>query len=184
MNQTIAMNPQVAGRFKTFMESGRILLFSAPCSFGKTAVAKELLKGHKVCAISADETDFTHFSPDEGRDVILIDQLQLLQNQEEQQALSALIDANPQKRFVFLTRGTVPGWLIPFQFSGMMITVHTDLLFLGRDETAKLLKNFQLHLSESEFSAFLRDSQGYPLAAVISIALTALSNLIFHIFVN
>ena len=100
MNHVI-IKPLIAEKFQMAMENGRIIFFSAPCGFGKTTTATNLLKPYKVRALSADDVDFTvPLVPDGSWDVLLIDQFQFLKD-TEQQALCELIRNNPQSRFVF-----------------------------------------------------------------------------------
>ena len=42
MTENIIIKPSVQKRFDSFMAHGRVLFFSAPCGFGKTAVAEAL----------------------------------------------------------------------------------------------------------------------------------------------
>ena len=57
------------------MQSGRILFFSAPCGFGKTALANALLRGHRTLRLYADAPDFTLRTLPENWDVLLIDDM-------------------------------------------------------------------------------------------------------------
>ena len=55
----ILIKPSVQQKFDSVMQSGRILFFSAPCGFGKTALANALLRGHRTLRLCADAPDFT-----------------------------------------------------------------------------------------------------------------------------
>ena len=59
MQEPVLMKPAIQQQFQSFMHSGRILFFSAPCGFGKTAVAHALLSGEKVLRLSAEMPDFS-----------------------------------------------------------------------------------------------------------------------------
>ncbi len=163
MNPIIIIKPEIENKFNSCMENGRILLFSAPCGFGKTAAARELLSGRNFAEVSAEVCDFDKISA-ENWDILLIDNLQLLQETELQQQLCALIRDNPAKRFVLLSRGLPPGWLMPFGFSGLMVTVCTDEMFFDRNCTAKLLEAYGVRFSETELTEIFRETMGYPLA--------------------
>ena len=53
MTGNIIVKPSVRQRFDSFMERGRVLFFSAPCGFGKTALADALLSGRDVLRLNA-----------------------------------------------------------------------------------------------------------------------------------
>ena len=163
----ILIKPEIAGQFQTVMEQGRILFFSAPCGFGKTCVATALLKGRRVLQCSAEEDDLTAIAADASWDILLVDQLHMLQDIEGQQALCTLIREHPEKRFVLLSRGIVPGWLIAFQLAGIMQTIDAHALFFDRETTAAAFAAYGVMLSESDLTTIFRETQGYPLAVII-----------------
>ena len=81
------------------MDHGRILYFGAPCGFGKSTVAFELLRGKKFELISGLETDGILPEIKLNRDIVVIDDLQQFQEDEDLQKLNELIRDNPQKKF-------------------------------------------------------------------------------------
>lgn len=68
--------------------------------------------------------------------MLLLDQLQNLP-EEEQEPLCELIRRSPNRRFFLLSRGTPPGWLIHFQFSGLMLVLDARALLFDWDTTAQ-----------------------------------------------
>ena len=98
------IQPRLADAFADAMERKRVILFSAPCGFGKTTTAHGLLRGRRVRRVEAGHAGFALPSAQEDWDVLLVDSLQLLRD-ENAQALCALIRENPERRFVLLTRG-------------------------------------------------------------------------------
>lgn len=44
LTRITVVKEDIAEKFRFFMENGRIMLFRAPCGFGKTTLAKTLLK--------------------------------------------------------------------------------------------------------------------------------------------
>ncbi len=169
LNNPIIIKDEIAEKFRMFMENGRVMLLRAPCGFGKTALAEALLadRHERVHRTAADRIDFKFLFSDEKWEILLVDELQLLQNIEERQMLCELIRSNPHRRFMLLTRGKLSGWLIPFRLSGILITVETEEMFLGRDETARFFAENGLTLSETELNAVMKDIMGYPLALAI-----------------
>lgn len=139
MQDAIVIKPFVADQVKNAMIHGRVIFFSAPCGFGKTTTAWALLEGKKVYFAAAGEPGFRLPLLRETWDVLLLDQLQNLP-EEEQEPLCELIRRSPNRRFFLLSRGTPPGWLIHFQFSGLMLVLDSRALLFDRDSTAKLLR--------------------------------------------
>ena len=54
MKEPIVIRPELADQFFAAMENGRVVLFTAPCGFGKSVTAQVLLAGWQVCVLSAD----------------------------------------------------------------------------------------------------------------------------------
>ena len=79
MAKNVVIRPSVREQYHKFMARGRVLFFTAPCGFGKTALANALLCGHRTLRLCADAPDFTLRTLPENWDVLLIDDFQLLQ---------------------------------------------------------------------------------------------------------
>ena len=166
MQDAIVIKPFVADQVKNAMIHGRVIFFSAPCGFGKTTTAWALLEGKKVYFAAAGEPGFRLPLLRETWDVLLLDQLQNLP-EEEQEPLCELIRRSPNRRFFLLSRGTPPGWLIHFQFSGLMLVLDARALLFDRDSTAKLLRLMGGDPTDLEVTAIQRESLGYPLAVAM-----------------
>lgn len=167
MNRNIAIKPEVANQFRNAMDSGQVVLLSAPCGMGKTTVAHALLEGRKVLEISAGNPDFEIPEPDGSWEVLLIDNLQKLDDSVMQQALCSLIKENHSLRFVLMSRGAAPGWIVHFQYAGAMITIDTKALMFGREETEKFLEARGISLNIKELDNIYRETKGYPLVLSI-----------------
>ena len=120
MQENIIVKPSVEKQFDRFLRQGRALFFSAPCGFGKTAVAEALLSGREVLRLSADSADFSLPSAEADWQILLLDDLQDMQEEQDWNALCELIRTCPDRRFVLLSRGTPPGSLMAFQYTGLM----------------------------------------------------------------
>ena len=168
MNGNILIKPSVQQKFDSVMQSGRILFFSAPCGFGKTALANALLRGHRTLRLCADAPDFTLRTLPKNWDVLLIDDFQLLQEQETSQTLCELIRANPARRFVFLSRGVPPSYLTAFQYTGLMTTLEPDDLLFDREDIRGFFAARKAAVTESEINGILKESIGYPLGVAVT----------------
>ena len=76
MQNNIIVKPSTEQQFDRFLRQGRALFFSAPCGFGKTAVAEALLSGREVLRLSADSADFSLPSAEADWQILLLDDLQ------------------------------------------------------------------------------------------------------------
>lgn len=112
----IIVKPSTAQAFETLWKRGRVLFFSAPCGFGKTVLADTLLDGRPVLRLNAADTGFALPSLEDAWDVLLIDNIQNMQEERDWQALCALIRESTDRRFVLLSRGIPPAYLMAFQY--------------------------------------------------------------------
>lgn len=163
MEEYTAITAAMSRRFETAMRKGRAVLFSAPCGFGKSTAARALLAGKRVLELSVDDPKFS-LPPASGRwDVLLIDDLQWLTDAGDQEALCETIRNEQDKQFVLLTRGTMPGWLIPFQAAGVLTVLGAWDLALDRESVGRLLSNNDIEVSDTELTSIYIESRGCPL---------------------
>ena len=162
------LKPSLAKQFHAAFEQTRVIFFSAPCGFGKSTAAELLLKQEGQAFRTRDAADpgFCLPSPEEDWNVLLLDRLPDLP-ETEQQPLCELIRKYPKRRFLLLSRGVPPGWLLSFQFSGLMTVFDAQSLAFDRQTTGKLLKRYGVTVSDSELTSIQEETQGYPLAVSI-----------------
>ena len=79
MQDNIIVKPSVEKQFDRFLRQGRVIFFSAPCGFGKTAVAEALLSSREVLRLSADSAGFKLPSAEADWQILLLDDLQDMQ---------------------------------------------------------------------------------------------------------
>lgn len=170
MEKYVAITTTLARKFETAMRKGRVVLFSAPCGFGKSTAARALLSGKRVLELSVDEPGFSLPSLGGRWDVLMIDDLQWLRDTEEQEAVCAAIRDNPDKSFVLITRGCIPSWLVPFQIAGVLTVIGPWELALDRDSLCKLLAQNEIEATDTEISAMHIESRGcaLPLSLLIN----------------
>lgn len=169
MDRYVIIKKTIKTKFDEFMDHGRILYFGAPCGFGKTTVAFELLRGKKIELISGLETDGILPKIKLNRDIVMIDDLQQFQENEDLQKLNELIRDNPQKKFVLLSRGSVLGVLRAFQYTGDMIVIDARDLLFDRDDIRQLFLGYNIKLTDSEINEILKESIGHPLGIVVTL---------------
>ncbi len=168
MQDNIIVKPSVEKQFDRFLRQGRALFFSAPCGFGKTAVAEALLSGREVLRLSADSADFSLPSAETDWQILLLDDLQDMQEEQDWNALCELIRACPERRFALLSRGAPPGSLMAFQYTGLMTVLEADDLLFDADDVRRLLRLYGVEAADSEIDGILKESVGYPLGVAIT----------------
>ena len=77
MNNFAVIKNGISKKFRHLMQRGRIMFFCAPCGFGKTTVAKALLKDKNVFFTDAGEANFDDVLKAEW-EVLAVDDLQML----------------------------------------------------------------------------------------------------------
>ena len=69
MAENIIIKPSVQKKFDSFIQRGRVLFISAPCGFGKTALADALLADRNVLRVSAGSAVFSLAALPENWDI-------------------------------------------------------------------------------------------------------------------
>lgn len=67
---------------------------------------------------------------------------------------------------MLLSRGTPPGCLAAFQYTGLMTVLYADDLLFDRDDIRKLFDAHEVAVTDNEIGAILKESAGYPLGLV------------------
>lgn len=78
----IVIAPALRAGFAAAMERGRAVLFSAPCGYGKTAVARAQLGGRRTAYADARAADFTMPDACGDWDTLLLDELPALRGED------------------------------------------------------------------------------------------------------
>ena len=168
--RNIVIKKTIQSQFEAFLQQGRIFFFSAPCGFGKSALAGALLYGREALCLNAADTNFAlPLSGGSGWSVLMVDNLQCIEEEETQQALCELIRADSARRFVFLSRGAPPGYLMAYQYTGLMTVLHAEDLLFGREEIRALFRACEVPVTDSEITGILKESIGYPLGVAVTV---------------
>lgn len=162
MNEVV-IKPSLREQFLQGWAQCRVIFFSAPCGFGKSTAATALLGNHKTCVFSAEDPEFLREPVPKNVDAIVIDSLPALKDPEDQQTLCAWIRENPELHFVILSRGVLPGWLMPFRFTGLLQLIEARDLLFDRDTVRVFLEKNGCTPTEAEINVIIHDSLGYPL---------------------
>ena len=168
MTKKMVIKPAISQKFQEFLKNERILFFSAPCGFGKTAVAQALLEGRRVWKLEGESARGADLETKKDWDILLMEDFQLFQEEEDQQALCALIRRSPDKRFVILSRGSPPGCLMAFQYAGLMTVIGPKDLLFDREDIRQLFDASGLPVTDGEIAGILKESIGSPLGVAIT----------------
>lgn len=168
MTKKTVIKPAISQKFQEFLKNERILFFSAPCGFGKTAVAQALLEGRRVWKLEGESARGADLETKKDWDILLLEDFQLFQEEEDQQALCALIRRSPGKRFVILSRGSPPGCLMAFQYAGLMTVIGPKDLLFDREDIRQLFNASGIPVTDGELAGILKESIGYPLGVAIT----------------
>lgn len=159
----IVIPQRLRERFEIAWQHCRVLFFSAPCGCGKTTTARKLLDRFPICARTAEDNACLFEPIPEKSKVFLLDDLQYLKDADDQKALCELIRTEPKRHFVLLSRGGIPGWLMPFQFAGYMEIFEMESLLFDRKAFKELLTAHSITgLAEAEITDILQQGIGHP----------------------
>ena len=158
--------------FELAFKYKKVILFRAPCGYGKTTAVHQLLKDKKYVYLDADMLQ--SLPTIRENETIVVDNLQTLNNSTLCKELQEQIQTVSGSRFVLLTRGQVPGWLMPFLLSGVMEILETKDMKLDKASVSALAQARGVALSGNELDTLLADSAGYPV--LVSLLLTAVGH--------
>ena len=133
--------------------------------------AEKLIRqtGEKYRSVSGDRVPFEQLIEDPNWKILFVDDLQMMQEEKDLQALCSLIRENPDRRFILASRGLPPGCLMAFQYTGLMSVLHADVLLFDREDIRKLFQEWKVPVTDSELSGVTKESIGHPLGVVITI---------------
>lgn len=163
----VVLAPALRELFEDGWQKYRVIYFGAPCGFGKTTAARALLAGRTVCRRSAVKPEELAQPVPADCDIVMVDDVQMLRDAADQQTVCAWINENPGRRVVLLGRGGLPGWLMPYQLTGLLMQIESAQLRFDRAAAAALLELNGVEPSAEVLTSILNDSKGYPLAASI-----------------
>lgn len=161
--QKLIIPRQLDYKFKTTIKNKRIILFSAFCGYGKYELACEFLKKFKVSKIKIEREQRLDLQLRETDEVMLIENLHLLKDEDEINRLSTFMNNNTGIKFVFITQGRLPAWLMPYQLRGELKQFQKQDFIFQMREVKELADWGNLGFGQNELEKILRISKGYPL---------------------
>lgn len=168
---SVIIKPEFVDRFRSAYSHKRIIFFGAPCGCGKTTVAHELLRTKNADFRSAAEDGCTDAIGADA-EAVVIDDLQMLTDENAQKAVSEMIRTCQEKKFILISRGALPGWLMPFELAGTMEIFNIRDFLLDAQSSRRMLETGGARVGSDTLRNICRDVNGYP------VALAALSRLL------
>lgn len=154
-------------RMSESLDRYHVFFFSAPCGCGKTTVAGYYLRGKKTYTITDGDTDFLKRIVEGRYEAVLADDLQDMRSEETQAMLCSLLDTNSKLLILLLSRGKLPGWLIPYHLSGMLQLIEIQDLLFDAAAVSGLLTSCGVKTDQKQLAAIQRDIKGYPLSVAL-----------------
>lgn len=145
--------------FLRSLSENKVTFVSAGAGWGKTAAAKQLLSRlpHRTISIQgAAPINITQ------RDrLVLMDDFQTLTPRMERR-LQSILRQSRHRRFVLLSRGPLPDWLLPYRQSGELRQFGAEDLALDMICLVRLAKDYGLDLPAAELRYVRRETGGHP----------------------
>jgi len=150
---------------KEHLKSGKILYITAPTGWGKTTAVRYHFRTRRHNYVSLWDEDALDRAEQGGAELTILDDCHVLADRPDLQArLCAFLRRAPaEHRVVLLSRAPVPEWLLPFQLSGLLSTLDSGVFALSTGDTAKLVEELGLELSQEDALRLYRESRGHPL---------------------
>lgn len=145
--------------FLRSVSENKITFVSAGVGWGKTAVAKQLLSRlpHRTISVQgAAPINVTQ------RDrLVLLDDFQTLTPRMERR-LQSILRQSKNRRFVLLSRGPLPDWLLSYRQTGELRQFGAEDLALDMICLVRLAKEYGLDLPAAELRYVRRETGGHP----------------------
>lgn len=145
--------------FLRSVSENKITFLSAGAGWGKTAAAKCLLSNLPHQTICVQSSGLISVSRKEK--LILLDDLQnLLPGMETR--LQRILRQSQNQRFVLLSRGPLPDWLLPYRQTGELKQFGAEELALDMICMVRLTRDYGLDLPAAELRYVRRETGGHP----------------------
>lgn len=157
-------------QFQNAFKYKKAIFIHAPCGCGKTTATKALLAsqnaffidGTKSCKLPKESDNY---------EILVIDNMHCLEEEDLLTELCRRLRADEHRKFVFLSRGSIPGCLMPFWMSGVMEVLEMEDMLFDKGFIRSLSEIRGLKLTGSDIDRIFSDTNGYPVAVGIWLSL-------------
>lgn len=145
--------------FLRSVSENKITFVSAGAGWGKTAVAEQLLFRLPHHTLSIQGASPIHIAQRDS--LVLLDDFQTLTPRMERR-LQSIVRQSRRRRFVLLSRGPLPDWLLPYRQTGELRQFDAEDLALDMICLVRLAKDYGLDLPAAELRHVRRETGGHP----------------------
>lgn len=145
--------------FLRSVSENKITFISAGAGWGKTSVARQLLSRLPHRTISIQGAAPIHITQRDR--LVLLEDFQTFTPRMERR-LQSILRQSQNRRFVLLSRGPLPDWLLPYRQNGELKQFGAEDLALDMICLVRLAKDYGLDLPASELRYVHRETGGHP----------------------
>lgn len=145
--------------FLRSVSENKITFISAGAGWGKTAAAEHLLSRLPHRAVSIQGTAPINITQRDK--LVLLDDFQILTPKMERR-LQSILRQSQNRRFVLLSRGPLPDWLLSYRQNGELRQFGVEDLALDMVCLVRLAKDYGLDLPAAELQYVRRETGGHP----------------------
>ncbi len=138
----------------------KILFVSAGVGWGKTTGTRASLNHNRAVYISVQRNRIPRLPAKEP--LVVLDDFQNLSPHFDKRMSEILLRSSKRQRIIILSRGMLPDYLLPYQYSGSLLLMTAEDLALNSAEVMQLVHDFGVILTGSDLRQILHETYGYP----------------------
>ena len=155
-----AVPRRLGGALADPAEDFKFTVLSAEAGWGKTAVVQEVLRTRPHCCVPVRPDRTPRFSSREP--LVVLDDFQNLSPRLEERMAGIFRRSPKRQRFFLLSRGPLPGFLLPCRYAGELRLFQSEDLRLDPEGIALLASERGLALPAREVLGLEAETGGYP----------------------
>lgn len=138
----------------------KILFISAGVGWGKTTGVRASLDGRNAVYIPVERDRVPRLPAKET--LVVLDDFQNLSPRLDTRMAEIIFRSSKRQRIILLSRGPLPDYLLPYQYSGNLLLITEKDLALNGAEIMQLAINLDTKISGADLRRILAETHGYP----------------------
>lgn len=138
----------------------KLLFISAGAGWGKTTGIQANLGGKGAVCIPVGRDRVPRLPAKEP--LVVLDDFQLLSPHLDKRMADIIYRSTKRQRIILLSRGPLPDYLLPYQYSGSLLLITEKDLALNGGEIMQLARDLDANISGDDLRRILALSHGYP----------------------
>lgn len=138
----------------------KIIFISAGVGWGKTTGVRASLDGKSAVCISVERDRAPRLPAKEL--LVVLDDFQNLSPRFDKRMAEIILRSSKRQRIIILSRGLLPDYLLPYQYSGRLLLITAEDLALNGAEVMQLASHSETKLSGDDLRRILVETHGYP----------------------